>query len=141
MEYQALNADKNEIRLLTLYSSHNSNLRPTGAVCCTLENLPLEKNLKRSYNLRSQPDIFSAYWDENVWESSPASSLVTNTLDQHASHPVGPKRYKDCIRGRYSWGEYVALSYTWGDPNKRREFSLMGSLCRSLNIWRVLCEY
>jgi hypothetical protein len=42
-------------------------------------------------------------------------------LDGDLNDALGLKKGKPPFQGRYSWGEYVALSYVWGNPNKTRE--------------------
>lgn len=120
-QYQPLNPDKNEIRVLTLLPSHHSSHGLNSVVRCTLENVPLEPRT-RKHNLRSNPvqDSFGFYWEDKfAGKVEPASSLVT--LDEDSNDALGLKKGKPPFQGRYSWGEYVALSYVWGNPNKTRE--------------------
>ena len=128
MEYQSLNSDKNEIRVLTLLPSHHSSNGPNNAVCCTMENVPLEP-LTRKYNLRANPvqGSFGCYWeDEFAGKAKPALSLAMTALGEDENDPLGLEEEKRPFQGRYSWGEYVALSYVWGDPNKTREILING---------------
>src|SRR3954447_25284056 len=123
MEYQPLDPDKNEIRVLTLLPSHHSSHGPNSVVCCTLENVPLEP-WTRKYNLRSNPvqGSFGCYWEDKfAGKTEPASPLVSTALDEDSNDASGLQKEKRSFQGRYSWGEYVALSYVWGNPNKTRE--------------------
>jgi hypothetical protein len=122
-QYQPLNPDKNEIRVLTLLPSHHSSHGPNSVVRCTLENVPLEPRT-RKHNLRSNPvqDSFGCYWEDKfAGKAEPASSLGMAALDEDLNDALGLKKGKPPFQGRYSWGEYVALSYVWGNPNKTRE--------------------
>lgn len=103
MEYQPLNAERDEIRLLTLYSSQNPAPGASDVVCCTLENVSLEHTLNPNYNLKSRLEAWTPYWDEYVLKLGPS------------------RKAKKAWQGRYSWGDYVALSYRWSDPNNTRE--------------------
>lgn len=33
------------------------------------------------------------------------------------------------VRSRFTWGDYIALSYTWGDPHDTREIFVDGQVC------------
>ena len=128
MEYQSLNPDKNEIRVLTLLPPHHPSHGPNNVVRCTLENVPLEP-LTGKYNLRSNhiKDSFGCYWEDKfAGKAELALSGVMTALDEDANDALGLRKGKRPFQGRYSWGEYVALSYVWGDPNKTREIFVNG---------------
>jgi hypothetical protein len=95
-QYQPLNPNKNEIRVLTLLPYHHSSHGPNSVVRCTLENVPLEPRTRRR-NLRSNPVQlgFGRYWDNKfAGKAETASSLVMTALDEDANDALGLKKGK-----------------------------------------------
>ena len=52
------------------------------------------------------------------------AQLTEQALQEEASffRPLNPKRLL-----RFGWGDYLALSYTWGDANQRRNITVNGA--------------
>jgi hypothetical protein len=128
MEFQSLNPDKNEIRVLTLLPSHHLSHGSNNVVRCALENVPLEPlTVKRNLRSNHIRDSFGCYWEDKfTGKAERALPLVMTALDEDANDLSGLENGKYPFQGRYSWGEYVALSYVWGEPNKTREVFVNG---------------
>ena len=110
MEYRSLDQFKEEIRLITILQNHrdgslssannNSNL-----IDCRLEHFSLQRsspgNLHGQTSLRDQ--IIHLDWNHEI-----------SSVDEEP------------LRWRYSWGDYIALSYEWADPKDTRPINLNG---------------
>jgi hypothetical protein len=141
MDFKPLNAATNEIRLLTLQPStpaapgtHESTpYRHDDPVNCELENLPLERNLNSNQNLTSRLEALGSYWcdlkDLNIVHAALSAFMADGSIRASLKYRVRRafgQKMKYSFQGRYSWGDYVALSYTWGDPTKTKEIFVNG---------------
>ena len=104
MQYRPLIHEKEEIRLLTIIPN------PENAGCAfryTLTNdEPIHCRLGH-FSLEKRKFVESTILDE------PTSSLGWDDIPGHSS-------CADPSQWRYHWGDYVALSYTWGDLDNKR---------------------
>ncbi|OCK95603.1 HET-domain-containing protein [Cenococcum geophilum 1.58] len=90
--------------------------------------------LKASSSNEKSPAILYSPLNENrkeirfitILSKSRHSSVVHCKLEtvSLASFNANHIPTKQCYR--YTWGDYAALSYVWGDPNKRRQIVLNG---------------
>lgn len=48
------------------------------------------------------------------------------TPNEDVDQDPGLGKGKQSFQGRYPWGEYVALSYVWGNSDNMREISING---------------
>lgn len=117
MEYQVLNARNQEIRLLTIVPNPSVTERVidqpgqqdsvlTDFVRCRLDHVSLEGPESLRPSKESTPNTSSSHlnWD---------------TCDGSLDSRVSPQ-------WRYPWGDYVALSYTWGDVTDTRNIIVNG---------------
>ncbi|KAH8677658.1 heterokaryon incompatibility protein-domain-containing protein [Xylariales sp. PMI_506] len=123
----------NDIRLLTIHRSKSLKYgAPDGQIHCTLDHYPLNQP-SDSTELKAKLDIGHRY----IWDSSAACDVkfqvsgTKNTLRSRLLHRTTKPSFKDLLKptvnGRYPWGDYVALSYTWGDPNDKRLIIVNGA--------------
>ena len=114
MEYRALNVNEEEIRLISLVSTPEStNLVAdlsdndfSDIVHCQLEN----------FSLASSKVVSN--------ENTSDDSFLHRTQDESSL----PLCRADSPKWRFSWGDYIALSYTWGNPTDKSTIVLNGHL-------------
>jgi len=111
MVYQALNSATDEIRLITILPRHYGDTFATAQdikqhdpIYCRLETVCLNDHyLFKGMKNHTLP---TGIWTE---------SSKVNKVCPRFMHP------------RYTWGDYVALSYTWGDASVTREIFINGT--------------
>ena len=121
MKYQTLN--ENEIRLITLLPTN----QPDETVRCTIEHFVLE-DLYHTEEYKAHvandfldSDVRSSWIElshrergESLGDDWVDVSLMVDDATKHLPLP------------RYTWGDYLALSYTWGGSNVMREIVANG---------------
>lgn len=117
MEYQPLDRSMDEIRLLSILPSSCDD-RPTGGqiekqasdpqglVECQLHHHSFQELRPLEFLIDQPPRV--------------KQSALKWTRDHASSADEQP------TTRRYLWGDYVALSYEWGDPRETREILLNG---------------
>ncbi len=111
MDYQLLNALNEDIRVVTILptltpNEESTNQTGTDLVQCRLEHVSLK--------------------DSEILQASKESSTNASStaLDWNGCHRISSCQYAS--KWRYSWGDYVALSYTWGAVTDTRKIILNG---------------
>ena len=117
MELQQLNAMKEEIRLVTIIPTP-----PISEGSLNQSNPPI---FALTDLVRCRLDHFS------LSDSKPMLALRESTLDSLSTQldwdgTQKPRGCQDAGQWRYSWGDYVALSYTWGDASDTRNIVVNG---------------
>ncbi|KAK4445126.1 heterokaryon incompatibility protein [Podospora aff. communis PSN243] len=121
--YQPLDEGKDEFRLLTLLPESRS----TGVVHCTLRTCSLGAYTPEylsflrtfgSSNANPSKRNTTSTWIQSRLQPQLAHLAPLNRL--HATHPPASQH-------RFVWGDYVALSYVWGDEQDRESIVLNGS--------------
>jgi hypothetical protein len=114
--YSPLNEDEDEIRLINLlaYAPRSSLLH------CTLETISLKSLTTEYRNFMSISSLIgrklAARW-RNEQRSSSAETPGEAVMDK--DNPSNS-------RHRFTWGDYAAMSYVWGDPGQTRPIILNG---------------
>ena len=123
--YLPLSAARNEIRLLSLIppdAQPADNIPPEhrGPVQCTIETVSLDdltpqygsfKSRIRPVSRRSTSDMWLDFADEGTEQS-----LQLTRVTSHESYH------------RFQWGDFGALSYTWGDQSSKVPFVMNGTV-------------
>ncbi|EOD45301.1 putative heterokaryon incompatibility protein [Neofusicoccum parvum UCRNP2] len=127
--YRPLDEARNEIRVISFLRPHDpaapTPVSPEHAelVRCTLEHVSLNERLNDYENFvasspplsrRNSYDIWHTETNNRYRSSSPRGGADTPP-DRASAHP----RYH-----RFAWGDYGALSYTWGDQSQKRPILL-----------------
>lgn len=120
MVYTQLDVDKEEIRLLRFHDSLNFT-GSSDTLCLSLENFSLHSFstdfitfTKNGESYRGWHDAFFPY----VEHKRGAQNERLNTS------PYRPSQV--CSSTRFIWGDYEALSYTWGDGKRTAHIELNG---------------
>jgi hypothetical protein len=122
MDYQALDSSRNEIRPLTFFNLKNTSYLP---LHCKLEHMSLDA-------VRSHAEV-----SDINYTSDTALGLELQTQQR-------PKRAEvNTADFRFEWGDYVALSYVWGETDRahQRRIFVNGSavsICQP-NFLAVAC--
>lgn len=116
MEYRPLDINRNDIRLITILPSKadqrpSSQLGQQGAselIHCNLDNFSLNDYTIQLRVYKSAVAVATSY-RKPLTDRDPSRMLKRWKGDKNkvASDPV--------ILPRYTWGDYAALSYAWGD--------------------------
>lgn len=112
-----------EIRLVTILPAHYDTLfalsqaekdesaKHPNLVHCRLENVCLDD----TFLLEEHDGSRSGIWPGGIWAEN------TNSFG-HARHPR--------VHWRYTWGDFVALSYSWGDPTDTCDIVVNGHIAK-----------
>ena len=125
MNYHRSNTAQGEIRLL-YFTQNSDSLAPSEAVEMEMKTVSLE-----DYTLKSQEYMrfhgCSSYdRDEYRWRNVEVTyRLIESNAEEATLHQiVGCDDIEEVMSsldfGRWSWGDYCTLSYTWGDTSKIR---------------------
>ncbi|PQE08917.1 heterokaryon incompatibility protein [Rutstroemia sp. NJR-2017a WRK4] len=156
VEYRKL--QQNQIRVIKLLTEEDDPRFRNGPVHCELEytdKKELTKGFNRCWpapiveEIEIQPRVRGRADSNALWSEyhikrfrSDYQDELTSSKPFHASHTVSASlsTLNNCIRApsmgsedyglpwRYSWGDYVALSYVWGDssPSAQRQIYVNG---------------
>lgn len=123
MEYHALNAAIDQIRLVTILPATepvsisplaiNPDVQQEDLINCTLDHYSLQDTVSLQQIETSSP--CSLAWAGPVGDAGEDTLSASITESQNESEL------------RFNWGDFVALSYTWGDPKYRKNIILNGS--------------
>lgn len=123
IDYKPLDETRNEIRVLSLWAEQ------AGLVRCRLEHVSLDEALDDySQFVVSTPPTLSRRNSYDLWHAE------TNDRYHHHHRSLGgadtpPDRASAHPRYyRFAWGDYGALSYTWGDQSQTRPILLNSSV-------------
>jgi hypothetical protein len=135
-EYQELDVRRNEIRLLTVLGLTSQYSKRRKLVECTLEHFSLNEytpEYSRFLKIeegRSATSL-SVLWDQLTQGEDPLINKVAQQQTTGLWHESLPSRTNRSLYSnqgeynenttRWTWGDYDALSYYWGDPNDKRD--------------------
>jgi hypothetical protein len=126
MQYKPLDKAKNEIRVLR-FLDLSSPLSTKDFIQCSIENVPLEY----SPNFQSHHGCPHNQKCPMVWDGFTRcvdlrdSTLEQTTLDK-TTHLGLSQQHNQHSDYRYVWGDFEALSYTWGDQGDARSILTNG---------------
>ncbi|KAL9580805.1 MAG: hypothetical protein Q9212_004271 [Teloschistes hypoglaucus] len=118
MEYRPLDRDNDEIRLLSILPSPYGDQQP---------EVPPDQQARDPQDLVQCQLLHYSFQeaqpaDPSSGQTVPIEQPALNWSHDHASPASGQS-----TTGRYSWGDYLALSYEWGNPNETRDILLNGN--------------
>jgi hypothetical protein len=115
MEYRPLNTNADELRLITIFPSTQSDapssscVKQKSLVHCTLDHCPLVR-------LCWPKDNISRH--ESILDWATKDPKAGSDSEEHGDDANGPS---PSSKWRFDWGDFVALSYAWGDPADQKE--------------------
>jgi hypothetical protein len=134
MRYQRLAEGSDEIRLITILSASDS----SEAIKCRTDTFEINSQHYTPEYQRLLPSTDQALLDTTTLRSrwkAQSSRLQSAQFDKGSTDNLPEPRY--------TWGDYLALSYTWGDPSDRCEIYVNGeplyvtqNLARGLRVLR-----
>ena len=150
MEYHPISSDNSEIRVITLLTRNDDSCSADSPVKCTLEHVSLDRKSRTTAWKASEsangvervwPEAFAKVDTKVLWKRKhldPSSAdLGTNTPEHTQVKLNGNSDGK--LVWRFAWGDYVALSYCWGDAQTTREIIVNGhSIQVTLNLEAAL---
>ena len=123
--YQALNHGLDEIRLVTLLPLA-SDTPQSAQVECHLEKYGIDNGqYTAAYRNYLQSEDTPGAW---INPRAPSDRLSEHSEQDAWLHVMSPDvdLEKDLPDFRYHWSDFMALSYTWGDPDNCREILVNG---------------
>lgn len=152
MEYRPLKPDGSEVRIIRLFTKADGPQYASGAVHCALEQVSLQTFAEGHSShppgdLRVPPRTWLPLSAEHIeLEPRIRQNAATNVLwnakelpkaNAHADTQTqdnqstsreneGHLSVEDKFEWRFPWGDYMALSYVWGDPSKKKEIFVNG---------------
>ena len=122
--YQPLKDDSNEIRLITIVPLKGLQTERS-RIYCMLEHVSLDDQYRtRAYQLTRTRS------DESSTQQNAPVAPITNVFSEQGLEDwievssTAADASMDLPPFRYTWGDYLALSYTWGDPSHVEEISV-----------------
>jgi hypothetical protein len=121
MRYEPLNEAKKEIRVLG-FPGLSSPVSTKDTIKCSIENVPLgDSSHFQSHHGYPHNQKCPMVWDVfTKCVDLRDSTLEQTTLDKATDHGLS-QNYDQHRNYRYIWGDFEALSYTWGDQSDARE--------------------
>ncbi|KAK0650241.1 Heterokaryon incompatibility protein 6 [Lasiodiplodia hormozganensis] len=120
VDYKPLDETRNEIRVLSLCPEQ------AGLVRCRLEHVSLDEALEDySQFVVSTPPTLSRRNSYDLWHADANDRSHHHHRSQGGGTDTPPDRASAHPRYyRFAWGDYGALSYTWGDQSQTRPILL-----------------
>jgi hypothetical protein len=147
MKYRSLNIQADELRLISILSrSPSASLRQDNddLVACTLDHYSLIRASGKALLPTRDAEISLDWTSEHQRDEErqrrrkdSGSSFGSTGSEEVISHkaPIGEHNIASqdfenhrSIGGRFEWGDYVALSYTWGNPADKKKIILNGEI-------------
>ncbi|KAH7311538.1 heterokaryon incompatibility protein [Stachybotrys elegans] len=129
--YAPLDLSRNEIRLISFPRDAPSGSPPAhdGLVRCVMETVSLDDKTSEyeRFRVRARPATRREMYES--WRSF-AGEGGSLSLSVSASATGRARRRSDVIYYRFKWGDYGALSYTWGDQTNKVPIILNGSVVK-----------
>lgn len=149
MQYRSLNTQADELRLISIHPRSPSALHRqenVDLVACTLDYYSLIREHGKKISQIRDPDV-SLDWTtkyrlgKEIYQYRKDSGLSLEEIGIY--NPIKHETYFDGydityqihdrrsrVGGRFEWGDYVALSYTWGNPADRKDICVDGEIVK-----------
>ncbi|KAI4921568.1 hypothetical protein J4E85_008913 [Alternaria conjuncta] len=127
MQYEPLDKTKNEIRVLE-FLDLSSPVSTEDIIQCSIRNVSLPSSFDSQMYQEDQQDQqdreFPTAWDKFTKSVDLRdSTLEQRTLDA-ATHARLHRSLPQCSDSRYNWGDFEALSYTWGNTGDTKTIQI-----------------
>ena len=123
--YQSLNTHRNEVRLITILPQAFTTSR-RAPVECRLQTYCLDdEHLTLAYKEYLRDPVAPNVWDNPKLQARKISPGEELGEWIHLEDPCEDATIS-LPEFRYVWGDFLALSYTWGDPSISREIIVNG---------------
>jgi len=123
MWYKPLDKTKKEIRVLKFHDKPS--IKDT--IQCSIRNVSLQtprRSLPLPNSLQNQE--FPIAWDRFTESVDLRDAILERTTLDTATRAGLHRRLDQHSDSRYEWGDFEALSYTWGDTGDRRKILVNG---------------
>jgi hypothetical protein len=146
MEYQPLDPDKHEIRVVRILPITYHHDLPD-ELHCEIKTVPLRTDHTRFYEsfldeMRSDGSTREqarATWKRLREEFQTQGTTWNEVINEAEARTRLSLRNAIPPPSRYDWGDYVTLSYTWGDRRLKEEICVYGQkVAVSLNLFQAL---
>ncbi|OJD38961.1 heterokaryon incompatibility protein [Diplodia corticola] len=120
-DYEPLDEARNEIRVLSFSQPDDTPPSPEHAdlVRCTLERVSLDETLDHYSQFVVSTPPLSRRSSYDLWHEETNNRYRSRGADTPPDRASAHARYH-----RFAWGDYGALSYTWGDQSQSRPILL-----------------
>jgi hypothetical protein len=118
ISYSPLDEDQDEIRLVTLLPVSKS----SPLVNCALETVSLKSVTPEYKTFILESDYSTSMNSRKMalnWANLHGSNVLDNSDHNAITHPTR-------LSYRFTWGDYAALSYVWGDPTPTQQIVVNG---------------
>ena len=141
MDYRPL--EDGEIRVVTILTGDDDPSDTESPIRCTLEHVILDDTSRAvackagkssARDGREWPEAYAKANTESLWDCKHLDSSAPD-FDTTIPEPTKPNVgvYRDGnLPWRFAWGDYVALSYCWGDARITRVIIVNGLASMSL---------
>jgi hypothetical protein len=126
MQYKPLDKAKNEIRVLR-FPDLSSPDATKDSIECSIENVPLEysPNFQSHHGYPHNQNCLTVWDGFTRYVDLRDSTLEQTTLDETTKLGLS-QEHNQHNDSRYVWGDFEALSYTWGDRGDARSIYTNG---------------
>lgn len=125
MRYKPLDKTKNQIRVLK-FLDPSSPASTEDAIRCSIRNVSLQTRHSLPNLKSSQNQEFPIAWDKFTKSVDLRDSTLERTTLDTAIYVDRCWDSNQCGGSRYAWGDFEALSYTWGDAGDIRMILING---------------
>lgn len=130
--YQPLAESRNEVRVLTFQNAASlAAITPAspeyvGLVSCTIDHVSLDDRLGDYEQFVVKTPPLSRRSSHDLWHNESNDRYTQRSPDRADTPP--DREFTHPRYHRFTWGDYGALSYTWGDQSWKRPILLNGAL-------------
>ena len=129
MDYQPLDMSRDEFRLV-YFTQDKDRLTSSGIVELEMRTVSLKDYTSQSREYMASEGV--SWYDPNIYSKSIYSfpKTINSDKEQARNFKIADDNFATALNeasfGRWLWGDYRTLSYTWGDMSKRRAIYVNG---------------
>jgi hypothetical protein len=127
MQHKPLDKTKNEIRVLKFLNCSGP-VSTDDCIQCSIANVPLEDSPHfQSHHEHTKNQKHPIVWDDFTKYVDLRDSTLEQTMLDKATHIGLSQNHNQPREFRFAWGDFEALSYTWGDEGVARSILVNGN--------------